>query len=84
MLNDDPRNSPKATFTQVPNRDPIKPVLFLERKFAYVHWGQSVFVPVLVLFTRVHNRIGRKHFLPKQTKEVSFAYKIQQTLPNEG
>ena len=51
MLYDDSRNSPKATFTQVPNRNAIKPVRFLKRKFACVHRGQSVFVPVLVLFT---------------------------------
>ena len=36
---DDPRNSPETTLTQVPNRNPIKPVLFLERKFACVHRG---------------------------------------------
>ena len=81
---DDPRNSPEATFTQVPNWNPIKPVLFLGRKFACVHRGQSVFVPVLALFTRVHNRIGRKHFPPKQPKKISVAYKIRQTLPNNG
>ena len=73
MLYDEPQNSPEATFTQIPTRDPIKPVRFPERKFAFLHSGQSVFVPVLVLFTRVHNRIGRKHFPPKQTKEMSFA-----------
>ena len=49
MLYDNPRNSLKATFTQVPNRSPIKPVLFLERNFPCVHRGQSVFLRVLVL-----------------------------------
>ena len=39
VLYDDPRNSPEAMFTQVLNRNPIKPVLFLERKFACVHRG---------------------------------------------
>ena len=41
VLYDDPRNSTEATFTQVPNRNPIKPVLFLERerRFACVHRG---------------------------------------------
>ena len=37
VLYDDPRNSPEAMFTQVLNRNPIKPVLFLERKFNCVH-----------------------------------------------
>ena len=31
-----PRNSPGTMFTQVLNRNPIKPVLFLERKFVCV------------------------------------------------
>ena len=83
VLYDDPLNSPKATFTRVPNRNRIKPVWFLERKFACVQRGQSVFVPVFVLFTREHNRIGRKHFPPKRTKEISFAHKIHETPPNE-
>ena len=39
MLYNDPRNSPEATFTQVLNRNPIKPVLLLECKFACVHRG---------------------------------------------
>ena len=39
VLYDDLWNSPEAMFTQVLNRNPIKPVLFLERKFAYVHRG---------------------------------------------
>ena len=39
MSYDDPQNSPEAMFTQVPNRNPIKLVLFLERKFACVHRG---------------------------------------------
>ena len=37
VLYDDPGNSPEVMFTQVLNRNPIKPVLFLERKFACVH-----------------------------------------------
>ena len=75
VLYNDPRNSPKATFTQVPNRNPIKPVWFLERKFACVYKGLSVFVPVLVLFTWVHNRVGRKHFLPTE-QEVNLYCQI--------
>ena len=43
MLYDDPRNSPEAMFTQVMNHNPIKPVLFLERKFACVHRGPVSF-----------------------------------------
>ena len=39
VLYNDPRNSPKAMFTQVLNRNLIKPVSFLERKFACVHRG---------------------------------------------
>ena len=39
VLYDDQRNSPKAMFTQVLNHNSIKPVLFLERKFACVHRG---------------------------------------------
>ena len=54
-------------FTQVLNRNLIKTVLFLERKFTCVHRSPVGFG--LILFTRVHNRIGRKHFPPKQTKE---------------
>ena len=73
MLYDDPRNSPKATFTQVSNRNFIKPVWFLKRKFACVHRGQSVFVPVLVLFTRVHSHIGRKTF-PTKTNKRNLIY----------
>ena len=54
---DDPRNSPEATFTQAPN---VKPVLFLEPKFACVHRRTVHFrTGFLVLFTRIHNRIGR-------------------------
>ena len=88
VLYDDLRNSPEAIFTEVLNRYPIKPVLFLERKFAYVHRG---LVGFRTWFGSVHpdtrsypHRIGPKHSPPKQTKEISFAYKIQQTLPDEG
>ena len=76
------RISLEATFTQVPNRNPIKPVLFLERKLTAVTRVQFIFVPVLVLFTRVHNHIGSEHFPPEQPIEISFAYKIQQTPPS--
>ena len=40
---DDPRNSPEAMFTQVLNRNPVKQVLFLERKFARVYRGSVGF-----------------------------------------
>ena len=43
VLYDDPRNSPEAMFTQVLNRNPIKPILFLERKLACVHRGPISF-----------------------------------------
>ena len=43
LLYDDPRNSPEAMFTQVLNCNPIKPVLFLERKFARVNRGSVGF-----------------------------------------
>ena len=39
VLYDDAQNSPEAMFTQVLNRNPIKPVLFLKHKFACVHRG---------------------------------------------
>ena len=85
MLYDDPQNSPEATFTQLPSRNPIKPVShFWNVNLPVFTWVQSIFVPVLVLFTRVHIRISRKHFPLKQTKDISFAYKIQQTPLNEG
>ena len=43
VLNDNLRISPEPTFTQVPNRNPIKTVLFLERKFTRVHRGSARF-----------------------------------------
>ena len=81
VLYDDPRNSSEATFTRVPNRNRIKPVLFLEGKFACVHRGAVCF---RTSFVSVQTDTQRKHFPPKQTKEISCAYKIQQTPPNEG
>ena len=39
VLYNDPRNSPKAMFTQVLNSNLIKPVSFLELKFACVDRG---------------------------------------------
>ena len=43
VSSDDPRNFPEATFTQVLNCNPIKTILFLEHKFAFVHRGPVCF-----------------------------------------
>ena len=83
MLYDDPPNSPEATFTQVPNRNPIKPVLFLERKFAAcVHMGSVRFRIGFGSVYRGTQLYRRKYFPHKQTKEISFAYIIHRTPPN--
>ena len=64
----DPRNSLEATFTQVPNCDPIKPVLFLERKFACVHRG-----PV-----RFRTDFGSVHTDTQSYRSLTFPIKTQQ------
>ena len=65
-------------FTQVLNCNPIKPVFFLGRKLACIHRGPVRF---RTGFGSVHTDTQSYWSLTfpiKQTKEISFAYKIQQ------
>ena len=62
---DDPRNSPEATFTQVLNCNPIKPVLFLERKFAHVHRGPVHF----------HTGLGSVHTDTQSSRSLTLPIK---------
>ena len=69
----------EATFTQVRNRNPIKPVLFLERKFACIHNGPVRFrtgfgfyshgyTIVSVLNISHQNKQKKSHLLTKFNK----------------